>query len=145
MQRAIYDEDKWFVGDGPPSPETLAARLRSLNSNHSLYLVALKDGELSGWLELHRLAAKRLNHVAILTLAVAKTKRRGGLGANLLRGAYDWARQVGVLKLTLNVRENNVAAIRLYESEGFELEGREHKHVRTGAGFEDNLIMAKQF
>ena len=60
----------------------------------------------------------------------------------MLRATYPWLRSVGVRRLRLDVRAGNVAARRLYESEGFELEGREVAQIRTDDGFEDNLIMA---
>lgn len=152
LQRGIYREVRWFVGDGPPGVDTLTRRLRSHDPTMSLYLVVDADeadtraGDgpgISAWLELHRLQPERLRHVAVLTLAVASGQRRRGLGRALLRRAYRWAGRTGVRKITLNVRANNLSALTLYRSEGFELEGRERDHIRDEDGFEDNLIMAK--
>lgn len=143
LQRGIYDEGRWFVGDGPPAVETLRQRLRLLDPARSLYLVAAREGALSGWLELHRLVPEKMAHVAVLTLAVAAPYRRQGLAGRLLARAYPWAREVGVRKLQLSVRAPNRAAIFLYEREGFELEGRERGQVCDVNGLEDNLLMAK--
>ena len=146
LHRSIYNEGRWFVGDGAPSVETLRGRLRVLEPTRSLYLVAEGAGakaQLSGWLELHRLTPKKLAHVAVLTLAVGQPFRRQGLAGALLTRAYLWAREVGVYKIQLSVRAKNVAAISLYEREGFGLEGRERDQVLDAEGFEDNLIMAK--
>ena len=97
LQRGIYQEGTAFVGDGPPSLEALARRLRTLDPELSLYLVAEGPvGTLWGWLELHRHLPRRLRHVAVLTLAVSAAARRRGLGRALLRAAYGWAREVGV-------------------------------------------------
>ena len=142
LQRSIYREGRWFVGDGPVAVETLARRLRTLDETMSLFLVAATP-ELAGWLELSRLAPARLRHVAVLTLAVGAPWRRQGLGRGLLERAYPWASRVGVEKIQLNVRANNHAALSLYEAEGFELEGREARQIRENGGYEDNLIMAK--
>lgn len=143
LQRAIYREGRWFVGDGPPSQEALARRLRAVDPDSSLVLVALDGEEAAGWLELHRLPPERLRHTAMLTIAVAARWRRRGLGRRLLRRAYRWAERAGVRKLSLNVRAGNRAARALYETEGFVIEGCERDHVRTDEGFEDNVIMAK--
>lgn len=143
LQRQIYREERWFVGDGPPSEGALAQRLRSLDPTASLFLVAARDRELWGWLELHRLPPARLRHVATLTLAVSAAQRQRGVGRLLLEHGFEWARDVGVLKIGLNVRAGNEAAIRLYRDCGFELEGRERRQIRTKAGYEDNLLMAK--
>ncbi len=145
LQKAIYDEARWFVGDGPPSAETLIRRLRALEPRLSLYLVATNSttGELAAWLELNRLAATKMQHVAVLTLAVATARRRQGLAGALLAEAERWALRVGVEKISLNVRANNGAAVNLYQQHGFVLEGRERSHIRLEHGYEDNLVMAK--
>lgn len=142
----IYREGGAFVGDGAESPGSLAARIDSA-PRRSFYAVAVVGSDVAGWLELHRSQARRLEHVAVLTLAVAPWARRRGAAKALLRAGYDWCGRVGVRKVSLNVRADNVAAVRLYEAEGFALEGREVGHVlRTeaeGGGYEDNLIMGK--
>lgn len=144
LQRSIYREGQGFVGDAPPSLDALANKLRTLDPELSLYLVAVgPQGALRGWLELHRPLPSRLRHVAMLTLAVAEPYRRQGLARRLLHEAYGWARRVGVEKISLNVRANNRAALALYRAEGFRLEGRERAQIRLPEGYEDNLIMAK--
>lgn len=143
LQREIYGEGRWFVGEGPPPEAALARRLRYLDPAQSLVLVATSGGEVRGWLELNRLQPRRMNHVAVLTIAITRDWRRRGLARRLLRASYEWARQVGVRKISLNVRANNTGAIRLYESEGFVQEGRERDQIQLEVGFEDNLIMAR--
>jgi ribosomal protein S18 acetylase RimI-like enzyme len=143
LQGAIYREARWFIGDTPPSPESLVRRLRSLDTKMSLYLVAVCDEELCGWLELHRLHPSKVRHVAILTLAVGRAWRRRGVARGLLERSYHWAARVGVAKISLNVRAENRAAVALYQDQGFVLEGCERKQIRLEDRFEDNLIMAK--
>lgn len=143
LQRQIYQEDRWFVGDGAPPDSTLARRLRSADRTMSLWLVAEDGRQLCGWLELHRFPPVRLRHVAGLTLAVAASRRRQGVGGSLISAGYSWAERVGVRKISLNVRASNRAALNLYRRQGFQLEGREREQIRTDGGFEDNLIMAK--
>ncbi len=142
----VYREGGSFVGDGPEGLSALAARIAA-PSDRSFYAVAVDGPSLVGWLELHRSPAMRLEHVAVLTLAVAPEARRRGAARALLHAGYDWCRRLGVLKVALHVRAGNDAAIRLYESEGFVLEGREVRQVRLlareGGGFEDNLVMGK--
>lgn len=143
LQRAIYREGVAFVGDGPPSTAAMERRLRFSDPQASLDLVALHGKDLVGWLELNRHVPERLSHVAVLTLAVAPVARRMGIGRRLMHDAYAWCADVGVRKISLDVRAGNAAAIALYRSEGFELEGRERAQVRVAGGFEDNLIMGK--
>lgn len=143
LQVEIYAEERWFVGDGPPASETLRQRLRLTDEARSLYLVAYTDETLVGWLELHRLSPKKLEHVTVLTLAVAAAYRRHGAASKLFPEAYAWARAGGVKKVQLSVRARNGAALALYEREGFVLEGRERSQIYDAGAFEDNLLMAK--
>lgn len=152
LQRVIYGEGRWFVGDGAPSAEALAHRLRLLDPRRSHYLLALAaspqgdandPAEVCGWLELHRMQPERLMHVAVLTLAVAPAFRQRGVASELLAGAYGWARGAGVEKVQLSVREHNRAAISLYRREGFVLEGREVRQIWENGRYEDNLLMAR--
>lgn len=140
---SIYEEGSWFVGDGPPPAGRLARRIRGEDPGDVAFLVATDAREVVGWLELQRLAPQKMRHVAILTIAVARGQRRRGIASALLQEAYAWARRQGVEKISLNVRQNNRAAVALYEREGFTREGREERHIRTASGYEANLIMAR--
>lgn len=145
----IYGERQYFVGDGPAPQRNLALRIETDDPHRALYLVAVASDEVVGWLELHRPPAHRLEHVAVLTLAIAPRMRRRGVGTAMLHHGYRWCGEVGVVKVSLHVRAGNEAAIRLYEREGFEHEGRERGQIRLGAEggpgerYEDNLIMGK--
>ncbi|HET8986041.1 MAG TPA: GNAT family N-acetyltransferase [Trueperaceae bacterium] len=150
LLRGIYAEWRFFVGDSPGSERSLAMRIAHDDQSRSYYGVATSAGDVVGWVELHRSPAWRLEHVAVLTLAVAPSVRGHGVGRGLLHACYQWCRAVGVLKISLHVRANNEAALHLYLSEGFELEGRERGQIRLGperAGgdgpFEDNVVMGK--
>jgi ribosomal protein S18 acetylase RimI-like enzyme len=54
-----------------------------------------------------------------LSLGVAREHRRRGLGASLLAGTLDLARNSGFRQVSLSVARDNVAAISLYEKFGF--------------------------
>jgi ribosomal protein S18 acetylase RimI-like enzyme len=143
LQVGIYDEGRWFVGDGPPSEASLAARLRGLDGRRGAVFLALVGDELAGWCEASRLGASRLEHVAVLTLAVAAPFRRRGCGRDLLAAIEGWARRTGVRKLSLSVRAGNSGARALYERAGFREEGLERGQIRSDEGYEDNVLMAK--
>lgn len=143
LQTEIYTEQTWFVGNEAPSIAKIETRIRYLDANQSLYLIAKNPTKICGWLELHKLRFDKMNHVASFTLAVSRDYRQQGIASQLLKNAFDWACKHEVTKLSLNVRAQNQAAINLYEKMGFELEGRERQQIKTPKGFEDNLLMAK--
>ena len=70
----------------------------------------------------------------INSLVVAETYRRSGLGQRLLAQATARARALGKERLLLEVRESNTAAIRLYQQQGFSIDGRRAQYYSPLAG-----------
>ena len=66
-------------------------------------------------------------------LAVEPTAVSRGLGRALLRDAAAAGSAAGCALAMLHVRIDNVAAIHLYESEGFEVHGEPREHAFTRA------------
>ena len=57
----------------------------------------------------------------IWDLRVAPGSRGRGVGTRLVSAAVDWARRHGCTELKVETQNINVGAVRLYESQGFEL------------------------
>lgn len=107
-------------------------------------LVALVGEEVVGRLSLARDPHPASRHVADLGLMVASDHRRQGIGRALLQAAEGWARAAGIRKLELHVFPHNAAALRLYESCGYEQEGFRRAHYRRANGeIVDAILMAK--
>ena len=64
-----------------------------------------------------------LDELHILNVAVAPDHRRQGIGVALMKRLIDEAREISARAITLEVRESNQSAIRLYERVGFVLAG----------------------
>ncbi|MFN4296476.1 MAG: GNAT family N-acetyltransferase [Brevundimonas sp.] len=79
----------------------------------------------------------------IVTLAVHPEARRQGTGGALLDQAVKNARDLGVVRLVLEVAHDNTAALTLYASRGFELAGkRPAYYARPDGARADALILA---
>ncbi|MDA0228798.1 MAG: ribosomal protein S18-alanine N-acetyltransferase [Proteobacteria bacterium] len=70
----------------------------------------------------------------ILSLAVAPSLRRSGLGGALLDAAMRHAANQAIEALFLEVAEDNVAARRLYQKFGFAVVGRRPQYYRRRYG-----------
>lgn len=98
-------------------PWTETALAEELHNPCAVFLVALIDDNVVGYLGCHHIADE--GYVA--NIAVSKDFRRQGIARQLLRYAKDqWQH---LFRITLEVRVSNTAAIALYESEGFSKDG----------------------
>ena len=74
-----------------------------------------------------------VGEIEILNLAVHPLARRRGYGQRLLHLLLQAGRKMGMQKVVLEVRENNLAAISLYEKFGFKITGlRKRYYSDTG-------------
>jgi ribosomal protein S18 acetylase RimI-like enzyme len=69
----------------------------------------------------------------ISNVAVAEKYRRRGLARQMMQAAIDEARAHNARWLILNVRPWNTAALRLYETLGFQVADTEMQYIRTHA------------
>ncbi len=117
------------------SPWSEEALAREIVSSNSLVLVAEQDERFLGF----AMCMLMYDEIHITNIAVAESCRRTGIGDGLLRHMIKLCEDNGYNALTLEVRESNIAAIRLYESNGFVTEGvRKHYYEDNG---ENALIM----
>ena len=82
-------------------------------------LVALEDGRVLGYVGMMCV----LDEGQIINLAVHPDARRRGVGRTLMEAAQTYAKERGIVFLSLEVRESNIAARSLYSSLGWEEQG----------------------
>jgi ribosomal-protein-alanine acetyltransferase len=110
------------------SPESLRRLLRRRSAR---LRVAAKSGNLLGYhLVLFRAGA---SVARLYSIAVDGAVRGGGLGRRLLADAEAVAARNGQKALRLEVREDNMSAIRLYEKEGYRPIGCRRAYYADGA------------
>ncbi|MGV9286032.1 N-acetyltransferase family protein [Streptomyces sp. NPDC003719] len=126
----------------PPGPDDPFFREHSGPADH---LVAELDGGLVGYVRLGFPTPLASNtHVRqIRGLAVADAARGHGVGRALVRGAVAEARRLGARRITLRVLGPNTAARRLYESEGFTVEGVQPGEFFLDGSYVDDVLMGR--
>lgn len=82
-------------------------------------LVALEDGRVLGYVGMMCV----LDEGQIINVAVHPDARRRGVGRSLMKAAEAYAKERGIVFLSLEVRESNIAARSLYSSLGWEEQG----------------------
>ena len=95
-----------------------------------------------GWCEVRRESLPGREHSGTLGIGVRAPFRGKGLGRRLMEAALDLAWERGFARIELWVRAPNTHALALYESVGFEQEGRRRDAVRLDDGPEDEILMA---
>ena len=84
-----------------------------------------------------------LDELQILTVAVDAKARRRGFAGELMGALDEYAKANGIVMISLEVRESNVAAISLYEKYGYARAGLRKNFYRFPT--ENALVMIKNF
>ena len=107
-----------------------------LTNKLALWLVALEDGEVVGYVGSQTV----LEEADMMNIAVADSHRRRGIAKMLVE---ELIRQLDAYQLTLEVRASNAPAISLYEALGFRQVGLRKNYYRKPK--EDALILRKEW
>ncbi len=104
--------------------------------------VAVAGERVVGWCDVFPHWAYALQHVGTLGMGVHAGFRGQGLGRALMLKTLEHALKKGIYRVTLEAREDNTRAIRLYESVGFKHEGRALGAMRFDGDFYSAVTMA---
>lgn len=109
------------------------------------FLVAEVDGRVAGYIRVVPATPLASNaHVRLIGgLAVDDWARGRGVAQRLLRAAAEEARRQGATRLTLRVLGHNTPARRLYEREGFTVEGVLPGEFLLDGAYVDDVLMGR--
>lgn len=82
-----------------------------------------------------------LDECELARIAVDKNIRKSGVGQQLFAYMKELCKEKQVERILLDVRESNDAAIRFYEKQGFQVDGR-RKGYYQGEHPEDAILMS---
>lgn len=103
--------------------------------NFTHYFVAETQGEILGYCGIQCLSGEGY----ITNVATLPTHRGRGIASAIIRGLLTFSRQEALEFVTLEVRESNIPAIKLYEKMGFQIVGKRPRFYRDPQ--EDALLM----
>jgi RimJ/RimL family protein N-acetyltransferase len=116
--------------------------IRSLDGGRLGFLLkGVVGGEIVSVCALMRPPRPRLKHNGRFGISVAASCWGLGVGRAMCLATLDAAREVGVTKVDLHVREDNAKAIALYESVGFQREGLSVQGFRIGGKYFADVVM----
>jgi RimJ/RimL family protein N-acetyltransferase len=112
-------------------------------AERAFILIAVEGDRVMGLLDLQAGEREHNRHAGRFGMSVAKEYRGQGIGRRMLEEMIARAKAwPGFCRVELEVFPHNTAAIRLYESAGFDLEARKTKAVNLQGRPEDLLLMA---
>jgi ribosomal protein S18 acetylase RimI-like enzyme len=127
-----------------PPVERVESFVRLLLAEDLPQYVAVDGPRVVGWCDIRREEPAGMEHVGILGMGVLANYRRRGLGRRLMQRCLDHAPLAGFERVGLEVFARNTGAIALYESLGFQHEGR-RRHAFFRDGFVDDLVLMAWF
>jgi ribosomal-protein-alanine N-acetyltransferase len=105
---------------------------RLIQSRNAATWIAEQDGLICGFAIVEWMREKRGIVAYIQTIEVAPDRRGQGVGGELLRRVEGSARAVDARQIWLHVDAENAAAIRLYQANGYLVEGRRENYYPPG-------------
>jgi len=142
---SVAREKRYLLFLEGPSLEDCTAFVKAGIGQGHVQLVALAQERLIGWCDILPIPRGSTRHVGVLGLGVLREFRGQGIGPALLEAAIDRARLSGMTRIQLDVREDNLPAIALYERFGFRREGLKRNAVRVDGEYGNVIFMALLF
>ena len=111
------------------------------NNPGDIMIVALLGDRVIGNASLMRNRTARYSHRAELSITVIKEYWGQGVGSRLMEMLIEFAKKKGLASIYLEVRSDNLRAIRLYQKYGFEKIGTYRGFFKIGEEFHDADFM----
>ncbi|MEZ8826968.1 GNAT family N-acetyltransferase [Vibrio amylolyticus] len=126
-------------------PYLSSNQVASLFENPDNYtLVAETDGKVVGHVTLFLVSKSREKHCASIAISVHPEFQGQGVGKALMIEAINQADNwVNLVRLELEVHTSNEAAVSLYKTVGFEIEGTKRMSTFKGGRYIDMYFMAR--
>jgi len=105
----------------------------------------MSAGQVVGWCDVVPNPRPIYAHVGLLGIALMPELRRQGIGGRLIRRTLEAARDFGLRRVELTVRESNAVAIELYKKVGFAIEGLQRNRILVDGAYENLVLMGMLF
>lgn len=110
----------------------------ALNKKENIYLTALEEDQVVGYIGMWVV----LDEGEITQVSVKKDRQGNHIGRRLMEALEIEGKKEGVASFFLEVRKSNAAAIHLYESCGFSVQGIRKNFYEDPR--EDGILMGKR-
>jgi RimJ/RimL family protein N-acetyltransferase len=139
----VVSREKRYLAftQAPPLEQCIAFYKSILLNGHCQYIAEL-DGAVVGWCDVLPVRGEVRTHIGVLGIGLIPSARHQGLGRMLMQSAIDKAWDIGLTRIELGVRIDNLNAIALYERLGFQTEGIHRRGNLVDGEYFDTCSMA---
>ena len=130
--------------EAPPAAAVQKFVLSNIRDKNPQF-VALDDHTVVGWCVIAPKLKPIYQHAGVLGMGIIEGYRGRGIGSALINATLTAARQRGLKRVELQVRENSMSAVALFERSGFVKEGVMRKHAFIDGEYENSVLMAQLF
>ena len=123
----------------PWSEEQFVAACGEIKPGRETVLIIHEHTQVDGFIVYSRV----LDEVSVHNIAIRKSRHGQGLGHLLLTSSLEQMKQDGAARCLLEVRQSNTAARRLYDRNGFALDGARKNYYPGPEQREDALLMSR--
>jgi len=127
-----------------PFERTKSHILEQLKTNMP-HFIALVDGKMVGWCDISSLNRPVFAHSGSLGMGIIAEYRGQGIGKALMQATLKKAKEIGLTRVELGVREENARAIEMYKKFGFVIEGIKRNACKVGGIYSNDLVMGLLF
>jgi ribosomal protein S18 acetylase RimI-like enzyme len=137
---SVARERRYLAGTVGFPVDSTRAFIAAVKAAGGVHIVALDLGKLVGWCDIIPHSFEGMRHVGRLGMGVQKDHRSRGIGRELLSAAVQQAFAGSLDRIELEVFATNRSAVKLYETFGFQCEGRKIA-ARKLDGLTDDILL----
>lgn len=128
--------------EAPPLEGTRSFILSNIKEDNPQFVARMND-KVIGWCDIIPMKSPAIRtHIGVLGIGILPEFRGKGIGRQLMRATIEKAKQRGLTRIELTVREQNKNAIELYKKLGFEIEGLKRNAAKVDGVYENIYMMA---
>ena len=139
--RSLPAEDNFYLMVDVQNDKAIDEWMRGVASGQTTSVVAIENGQIIGYCNLHTNEVPWRRHLAEIRMSVSRACRGRGLGKTLANEAFTIARARGVQKIWARMAASQKGAQKVFESLGFNAEALLADFVMDANGRTDDLLI----
>ena len=138
---SLPEEDLFFLLLDVRQPQSLDRWMRGIETGRTISLLAVENGNMVGYGNLHMSELSWTRHVGEIRLQVSRSQRGKGLGKTLASEVFALARGRGLQKIMARMASSQEGAQQVFQNLGFQAEALLADYVIDAQGRTQDLVM----